>query len=325
MTATSSFSAPARRTRPAAMAVLLLALAATLGACAPGGGRVWDVGDSHAGARSPANPDLPLPGERVGPTFQEAREAGRAQLEVLYVPSRGFAYLDAQRNMAGVTVELMRDFARYVRAAHGIQVELSWSEVQHWPAFYGYVRGSQGGVFGLGNVTITEARRGEIDFSPPYLNNVAVLVTHERVPELDRLDRIGEAFRGLTALPFRGTLHEARLATLRERYLPESAARPVASNDELISLLASDGRYFGYIDLYGYWRARQAGQPLRRHRVADDASETFGVILPRGSDWTPVLESFFRSGGGYTRGERYRDHLRRHLGEELAAQVVPRR
>jgi len=45
------------------------------------------------------------------------------------------------------------------------------------------------------------------------------------------------------------------------------------------------------------------------------------VILPRGSDWTPVLEQFFRSGGGYVQGERFRGHLRRHLGEELAGML----
>lgn len=82
--------------------------------------------------------------------------------------------------------------------------------------------------------------------------------------------------------------------------------RPVASTDELVSLVASDAGYFGYIDVYDYWRARQAGQPLRRHPVGDDDSGTFGVILPRGSDWTPVMEAFFQAGGGYARCARFR-------------------
>jgi hypothetical protein len=32
-----------------------------------------------------------------------------------------------------------------------------------------------------------------------------------------------------------------------------------------------------------------------------------------------VLEAFFRAEGGYTRSARYREHMRRHLGEELAS------
>jgi ABC-type amino acid transport substrate-binding protein len=255
----------------------------------------------------------------AGTSFRETQRTGRGQITFFYVPASGFAYRDDTGTLTGVTVELLRDFARYAADTHGVELEAVWREEVRWSDFYRHVRNSEGGVFGVGNVTITEARRDELDFSPPYLHNIAVLVTHERVPELHSMADIGHAFRSLTALPFPGTLHEARLDAIRERYLPGLPTRPVESNDEIVALLASDGGYFGYLDVYNYHRARQAGLPLRRHRVGDDASEAFGVILPRSSDWTPVIEAFFRAGGGYTRSARFREHMRNHLGEELAA------
>jgi ABC-type amino acid transport substrate-binding protein len=254
----------------------------------------------------------------TGTAFSDAVAAGEARLTFLYVPSSGFAYHDDDGRLTGVTVELLRDFARFAARAHGLHLRVDWLEEERWADFYGYVRDSEGGVFGIGNVTITEPRRHELAFSPPYLNNIAVLVTHRRVPELGSMAGIASAFRGLTALPYPGTLHETRLEAIRDRWLPDVPARPVASNDELVSLLASDGEYFGYIDVYNYWRAREAGLPLRRHPVGDDASETFGVIMPHGSDWAPVIEAFFRADGGYTASERFRGLLRHHLGEELA-------
>jgi ABC-type amino acid transport substrate-binding protein len=261
--------------------------------------------------------------ERAGPvtatTFAEAREAGHADITFFHVPSSGFAYRGDDGELTGVTVELLRDFARYAAAEHGIALSVEWVEEERWADFYGYVRDSSGGAFGIGNVTITDARREELAFSPPYLNNVAVLVTHENVPELSSLDEIGTAFRNLTALPYPGTLHETRLHAIRDRHLPEMPTRPVASNDELVSLLASGEGYFGYIDVYNYWRAREAGQPLRRHSVGDDASETFGVIMPHGSDWAPVMEAFFATGGGYVESRRFRALMREHLGQELAS------
>jgi ABC-type amino acid transport substrate-binding protein len=258
-------------------------------------------------------------GPIYGTSFGEARRAGRGQITFFYVPASGFAYRDDMGTLTGVTVELLRDFARYAADTHGIELEVAWKEEARWSDFYRHVRDSEGGVFGIGNVTITEERQDEVDFSPPYLHNVAVLVTHERVPELRSMADIGNAFRGLTALPFPGTLHETRLDALRERHLPGLPMRPVASNDEIVALLASDPGYFAYLDVYNYHRARQAGLPLRRHPAGDDASESFGIILPRGSDWMPVLEAFFRAEGGYTRSAWYREHMRRHLGEELAS------
>lgn len=253
------------------------------------------------------------------PSFQEALEAGLATVTFFYVPSSGFAYRGADRTLTGVTVELLRDFARWVEENHRVTLEAEWVEEELWADFYQHVRQSSGGVFGVGNVTITAARDEELDFSPPYLNNIAVLVTHENVPELASMEAIGEAFAGLTALPYPGTLHEARLRALQRDHLPDMPTRPVASNDELVSLLASGEGYFGYIDVYNYWRAREAGRPLRRHPVGDDAGETFGVILPDGSDWTPVMDAFFRADGGYVNGERFRGLLREHLGEGLAS------
>jgi ABC-type amino acid transport substrate-binding protein len=295
----------------------VLAVAGVAGACAAQA----EPGPVHtpAGAAVTEVVAEARPGPVVATSFREARDAGQARITFYFVPAAGFAYRDEAGSLTGVTVELLRDFARHVADTHGIALEVAWKEEPRWADFYRHVRDSRGGVFGIGNVTITEARRQELDFSPPYLHNIAVLVTHRRVPELASMEQVGTVFRDLTALPFPGTLHEARLEALRTHHLPEMPTRPVASNDELVSLVASDRGYFGYLDIYNYWRARQADLPLRRHPVGDDGSEAFGVILPHGSDWTPVMEAFFQAGDGYTRSARFREHMRRHLGEELAS------
>jgi ABC-type amino acid transport substrate-binding protein len=300
---------------PTGRIVLLLSVAAIL-ACTPARDDDSDPA-TVTGEVTEAAPRVAT-GPMSAPSFREAQAAGEARVVLFYVPSSGFAYEGDDGRLTGVTVELLRDFARFVSDTHGIDLHLEWLAEERWADFYSYVRASEGGVFGIGNVTITEPRREEIAFSPPYLNNVAVLVTHAQLAELGGMDEIPDAFRGLTALPYPGTLHQDRLEAIRARWLPDMPVRPVASNDELVSLLGSDPRYFGYMDVYNYWRARGAGQPLRRHTIGDDASETFGVILPHGSDWTPVMDAFFQADGGYADSDRFRGLLRTHLGEELA-------
>lgn len=262
----------------------------------------------HAGPAAPVR----------APTLAEARDAGEVELAFFFVPSSGFAYRDAEGRLTGVTVELLRGLAGWVAETEGLEVSVRWIEEPRWADFYGYVRDSEGGAFGIGNVTITEARGEELDFSPAYLQNIAVLVTHEDVPELASLDVIGESFAGLTALRYPGTLHEARLLRIRDTRYPDLAFREIASNDELVEGLASGPTTFGYIDIYNYWRAREAGQPLRRHPIGDDAAETFGIILPNNSDWTPLLARYMTEIGG-SEGPTLARLLRTHLGEELAA------
>lgn len=262
----------------------------------------------------PAGPDR-------GDSFLIAQAAGEGTVRVLYVPAEGFAYRAADGTLTGVTVEIARDFHRWLEDRHGIDLNMEFVEEPDWRTFYGRVRDATGGVMGLGNVTITEERRAELQFSSPYLTNVAVLITHERVPELAAFQDVPDTFEGLTPLAFEGTLHEDRLAAIRERFAPDHRLAFATSNDEIVERVAS-GEYYAYVDAYNFWRARERGQPLRHHPVGDDPGEEFGIILPLDSDWTAPLAAFFAHDGGYRNAPRYRNLLVEHLGEGVAASLL---
>jgi ABC-type amino acid transport substrate-binding protein len=297
-------------------AVLLLPLLMAASACG-----VDEEPDSLSDDRGEVDraPQAPAGIEPLSaPSFEEARDAGSAEIRVLYVASSGFAGTGEDGELTGVTVELLREFGRFVEEEHGITTTVNFEEEEHWPTFYQRVRYSQGGVFGIGNVTITDARRNELTFSPPYLDNIAILMTHEDVPELEALEEAPETFGELTGLMYTGTLHEGRMEDLRDEHFPDMPTTTIGTNDELVGMVASGEGYFGYIDVYNYWRAVEQGAPLRRHPVGDDASEQFGVIMPLNSDWAPVMEAFFERDGGLTGSEWYRSLMVEHLGQELA-------
>jgi ABC-type amino acid transport substrate-binding protein len=249
-------------------------------------------------------------------TWAAASRTGAATLRVLYVPADGFAYPAPDGALTGVTVDIVRAFARWVETSRDVRIALEFVAEDDWRTFYGRVRDATGGVFGLGNVTITEARRAELRFSPPYLTNVAVLITHASVPGLQSLEAIPATFAGLVPLGFEGTLHETRVRALRDAYLPDASVALVGSNVDIIERVAGGG-YFAYIDAYNFWRALEHDTPLRRHDVADDPAEEFGIIMPLDNDWAPLLDEFFRRDGGYRNTAEYRSILERHLGASL--------
>ncbi len=303
-----------RRTAP----VLLFFLLALGAGCGP------DAPPPEATEEGTADPAT-APGEVAplsAPAFAEALEAGEAEIRVLYVRSTGFAGADDTGTLTGVTVEIMREFGRFVAEEYDLEVEVTFEEEPEWATFYRRVMRSEGGVFGIGNVTITEPRREELAFSPPYLSNIAILMTHENVPELGSLEESADVLGSMTGLLYPGTLHETRLLALRDEYLSGLETRTVTTNDELVGLVASGEGYFGFIDIYNYWRALEDGAPLRRHAVADDDSETFGVIMPHGSDWAEPMQRFFERGDGLRNTDWYRDLLRTHLGDELAGLLL---
>lgn len=257
-----------------------------------------------------------------GDFLNDRGETGPARLSVLYVVSEGWAHHDQDGQPVGVAIELMQRFAGWAEAEHGIALELDFEQESDWPVFYRRVRDASGGVFGLGNVTITEARREELAFSPPYVNNVAVLISHADDGQLEQVGQLSDVFAGQRAMAFAGTLHETRLRALAEAGWPDLPMDFSRSNDEILANAAA-GSHFAYIDGYNYYRAVERGLPLQRHPAFDDPGETFGIIMPLNNDWQPLVEAFFAAENGVIGQAWYRDSLQRHLGHEIAGLLAP--
>jgi hypothetical protein len=94
------------------------------------------------------------------------RQAGGGRVVVVYFPSDGWSYLDGEGNLTGASVEILRDFFRWVEAREGVDLDVTWAADDDWARFYRRVRNGSDGVFGIGNVTITQQRRGN-STSPP--------------------------------------------------------------------------------------------------------------------------------------------------------------
>lgn len=280
-----------------------------------------DAMNTESVERSSDRPDLVPAAESRdrGDTFHQLNARGEGNVVVIFTPSEGWAHRrDPNREPEGVMVEILRDFFEWVEEREGVRAEATWVEEAEWGRFYRRVRDAAGGVLGIGNVTITEERREEVDFSPPYLSNVAVLITHADVPELSSLEEAPSHFSGFIACPRRGTLHEDRIEGLRDRGIPDFRVQYLNSSEAVISAVLEGPDRLAWVDVHNFWRAAENGAPIRRHPSADDHTESLGIILPRGSDWTPLLETFFLEGEGYRNSLRFHQLLDTHLGEELA-------
>jgi len=180
---------------------------------------------------------------------------------------------------------------------------------------YDKVKSASGGVFGLGNITITEERKKEIKFSPPFITNFAILITHNEVTSLAKLEDLPTTFSKLTAYTAKGTLNEKRINELKQKYFPAMKVTYTSTSQETLEKIIADDNGFAYLDLAFYLEAIQLHKSLKRHPIGDQSAEKFGFIMPLNSDWQPVLEEFFKANGGYTNSAQYKSILTKHLGD----------
>lgn len=257
-----------------------------------------------------------------GDPWNETLKKGHGTLTALYVPAEGFAYRDEQGRLTGVTVELIRDLADFVNEKYDVTLKINFEKEKDWSVFYRRIVNGGDGLIGFGNVTITEERKHELVFSPPYMNNIASLITHRDVPELNSFEEMAQEFEGMKALAFEGTLHEKRLRKLVKNHHPAARVEFATSNDEIVERVSAETTYFAYIDLYNYVRASKRGAPVRRHSIGDDSAEQFGYVMPLGTTWDEVIEEYFSHNDGLIESERYRQIMETHLGADLATLLI---
>ncbi len=250
-----------------------------------------------------------------GNNFSEAKNSKNAVVTFTYVETPGFAYKDASGKLTGVCVDIMNDFMDYVGKTHGIKINARYvGNGTSFRAMFDGVKNGSKGVFGLGNVTVTEARKSEINFSPSFITNFAILVTHSDVPSLNSMDEINTSFNSFTAYTAKGTLNEKRVNEIKSKYYPELNISYINSSPAVLEKILSDTKSFSYLDLAFYLNAVKERKPLKRHQVGDDGSEEFAFIMPLSSDWQPVMDEFFAANGGYKNSTEYKKILVNHLG-----------
>jgi putative glutamine transport system substrate-binding protein len=248
-----------------------------------------------------------------GETWAQARAAKQATISLAYVETPAFVYKDASGKLTGICVDIMNDFAAWVNTNKGVKLQTKFvGDGSSFQGMYATVKNSTGGVFGLGNITITDERKREVKFSTPFITNFAILITQNQVPTLSRLEDISKVFAQLTAYTAKGTLNEKRLLELKQKYFPQMKIVTLNTSQEVYNKIFSDPNTFSYLDLAYYLKAVNERKPVKRHPVGDQAAEQFGIIMPLNTDWAPVLEEFF---GSYINSTQYKNMLARHLGE----------
>ncbi len=250
-----------------------------------------------------------------GDTWLQAKSKGEGTISLAYVETFGFVYKDGDK-LTGVCVDIMNDFVKYVNETKGIKLTSQFvGDGTAFKGMYDKVKSSTGGVFGLGNITITEERKREVKFSPPFITNLAFLITQNNVANLTKMEDLPTTFSKLTAYTAKGTINEKRINEMKQKYFPAMKILVTANSQETFQKIISDPNGFAYLDLAFYLEAVQQRKPLKRHPIGDKASEQFGFAMPINSDWYPVLDEFFKANGGYTNSNPYKVILKKHLGE----------
>lgn len=253
-------------------------------------------------------------GQLTGTTYADAQKSKSAAWTFTYTETPSFASKQPNGSIQGLAVEVMKKFAEFVQQTEGIKVtyEFKGKDPADFKGFLEEVKAGKGGVFGLGNITITEARKKEYNFSPSFIKNISLLCTHKDVPTLESLEKAATAFANFKGIAVAGSTNEKAVLNLKAKYIPTAVIQRVESNQEAVDAIIKDKQAFTNTDFTFYLNAQRQGIPIKRHPAGDESSEEFGIIMPKSNDWTPLMNKFLTA--EFLKSSDYKKMLFTHLG-----------
>ena len=234
---------------------------------------------------------------------------------------------------AGVEADILKEFFKWCEEKKKIKVIPKYHNYKNFNDFYTAMSSAPENSIGAGTVTVNNERKQNFAFSAPYLKNVAVFVSYGSVPTFTTPTNQGPAstkslnevslvtpYSKLVGLIEKGSVHSTYMKNFIANYANNLQTEAVSGN--LSEILLSDPKYVAYMDIITYRELiKNTDKYFKIHRDLTMKGENFAFVLPKNSEWTPLLNEFMESGFGFTATRRYQDILEKYLGYEVISTV----
>ncbi|MBN8703365.1 MAG: transporter substrate-binding domain-containing protein [Bacteroidetes bacterium] len=255
-------------------------------------------------------------------SWESALKNKKASLNVYYYENNyPFTYKEKGNVIVkGIEADILNEFVGWAKKK-GVVITLNYIASAEFNKSYELLTKGTPNSIGLSSLTITEDRKKEIQFCPPYLKNKTVLISSGRIPTLSKIQDISLHFDTLTAITEKGSTHEKYLLDLKSSYFPKMRIEFGEENPTV--KINQNAKYFGYVDMIQFWSflKKNNSSYIKMHRVATIDNERFAFGLPLNSDWQAAFNEFFESGFGFISTKKYRSILETHLSSEVIESV----
>src|SRR6478609_51454 len=248
----------------------------------------------------------------TGDSWSKVKANGGA-LTVIYYEQPGLIYKDAASGkMKGICVDILGDFAEYIQTKYGKKVEIKYAgKEQIFPNFMSITQNTPN-ILGVTNVTITEERKKTLKFTPSFMNNPVVMLTHSSAPNINNVSEISTAMKDYGAKVISGSTHVKIIDKIKKENAPGLKVSFVNSGGEVLKELSTGSKYFTILDFTEYLDATRRQLPVKRQNINFGAAEELAFVMARQTDWDQPWNEFMTM--EYRRSVRYRKIIVENLG-----------
>ncbi len=263
--------------------------------------------------------------DRPTNSWKEVKEKKSGTLLIYWYESKPFIFKKVDGALQGIEFDFMQEFSSYLKNKYGCELKVVWKEARTFADTYLTIRdGHYPGVLGSSAFTVTAQRQTEVDFAPPYMPDISVLITSDDVPIVHSAEEFNVLVKSLTAITIKQTTYEAELRRLKEDANLQFDIRYIPSRDNIVRAIEDSKQAFGFIDLPVYMMMFKESPILKvkRQNLLTIKQSGYAFVMASGSDWNEPLTEYFHSSAFEEKREsiigRYIDRELFKLVEQMA-------
>jgi ABC-type amino acid transport substrate-binding protein len=247
-----------------------------------------------------------------GDSWATVKANGSGVLTAVYSEQFGLVFKDKDGKVKGVCVDILSDFAKYVKEKYGKELTIKYAgEIPVFSVFLSTAQNTPN-ILGVTNTTITDERKKILKFSPPYMSNRQVMLTNNKAPSITSLKEIPSKFPDFSAAVISGSTQVQYAEKIKAEYMPSLKITQEENGPTIIKNLTSNPKLFTIIDFTEFVDVVHKKLPIKRQMVDVGIVEELGFIMSKQSDWDLPLKEFLTT--EYRNSVGYRKIISENLG-----------
>jgi signal transduction histidine kinase len=232
-------------------------------------------------------------------SWADAKASHQATLPVYWFESRPFISINDQGQLAGIEYDLILGFAAFVKQQYAVDVKIQWIEAESFQNTFDRVQQSTTPCLGASAFSITPERKALLDFSPPYMADIMVMISNKNVPMMESAEDFYRTFTRLKAITIQGTTYEKDLLELKQNLELGFSIEYISSAQNILTSVGEKPNSFGFIDLpiYMMYFSANPSVSVRRQNYYPVKREGYGLLMPKNTDWAEPMQAYIKSPG----------------------------
>jgi hypothetical protein len=246
-----------------------------------------------------------------GDSWATIKSKGSGKLAVVYYPQKGMI-IEEGGKMKGLCVDLLNDFVQYVEAKHGKKITIDYQGEEKVFAEFLRLTETTPTLLGVSSVTVTEERKKIMKFTPIFLLNQIILVTHKNAPSIDNIKNIGSALKGYSAKVMGGSVFLTYVEQIKKENMPSLGISTGANSDDILNEIGTNPKLFTLIDLTQFIDASRRKLPIKMQNVKIGPTQERAFCMSKKSDWDELWNEFLTP--EYRKSEKYHMFIASNVG-----------